>query len=196
MNILIGSKNPAKIKAVKDAFETLKISDVEVISVDAKSNVPSKPIGFEILRGCENRNKDVKQYAESNSIKYDYICSIEGGFAVDENGLPFVVTYAIVEDANGKKSTGKSLGIRLNREMYRYIREDGSLNSIIGEINHNKNNKQSQGIMGFLTDGILDRAKVDQEAVISALVPLIFSAKYDLVTSKIEQFSSTKCDPK
>lgn len=186
MNILLGSKNPSKIKAVKDAFDTLKISNVNVISVDAKSNVPSKPIGFEILRGCENRNKDVKQYATSNSIEYDYICSIEGGFAIDENGLPFVVTYVIIENATGKRSTGKSLGIRLNREMYRFIRENGSLNSIIGEISQNKNNKQTQGIMGFLTNGLLDRAKVDKDAVISALIPLVFADKYDLLTSKIK----------
>ena len=32
------------------------------------------------------------------------MCSIEGGFSLDENGLPFVVTYCITENNLGQKS--------------------------------------------------------------------------------------------
>lgn len=185
MRVLIGSINPSKIRAVEEAFKKLKIQDVEVIGVKVDSNVPSKPIGFEILRGCENRNNFLKKYANSEKIDYDYLCSIEGGFSLDENGLPFIVTYALIEDKNGKKSTGKSLGLRLNREIYRYVRENGSLNKIIEEINGSTNNKQNEGITGFLSNGILSRDNVDHEAVVSSLIPLVFKENYDLISNNI-----------
>ena len=185
MLILLGSKNPSKLYALKMALKKLQLANAEIITADVKSNVPSKPIGFEIVRGCENRNAGLKEYAKANKIKYDYICSIEGGFSIDENGLPFVVTYAVVEDNLGNKSTGKSLGVRINREMFRYIRENGSLNEAIEKINSNKNNKQSQGITGYLSNGIISRAEVDKDAVISAFIPLIFQYNYKMLTKKL-----------
>ncbi len=89
------------------ALAQLKLANAEIFTVDVKSNVPSKPIGFEIVRWCENGDAGLKEYATANDIKYDYICSIEGGYLPDENGLPYVVTYAVVEDNLGNKSTGK-----------------------------------------------------------------------------------------
>ena len=106
MVILLGSKNPNKKKSLEKALAKLQISNYEIISHNAQSNVSSKPIGYEIIRGADNRNQELKQYATQQDINYDYLCSIEGGFSIDENGLPFIVTYCIVEDSNGKKSTG------------------------------------------------------------------------------------------
>lgn len=128
MRILLGSNNPSKKRALKKALQKLSITDYEIISYGASSSVHSKPIGFEIIRGCENRNRELKKYANEFGIIYDYLCSIEGGFSLDENGLPFVVTYCILEDTFGKKSTGKSLGIRIRKTMYDYLKEGKSLN--------------------------------------------------------------------
>ena len=150
MVILLGSKNPSKKRALEKALEKLQITDYEIISYDAQSSVNSKPIGYEIIRGADNRNQELKCYAKSENIIYDYLCSIEGGFSIDENGLPFVVTYCIVEDSSGKKSTGKSLGIRLSKTMFDFIKSGGSLNKVIESITSNENNKQKQGITGYL----------------------------------------------
>lgn len=59
---------------------------------------------------------------------------MEGGFSLDENGLPFVVTYCIIGDASEKKSTGKSLGIRLSKTMFDFVKSGGSLNKVIESI--------------------------------------------------------------
>ena len=131
MKILLGSKNPAKKKAVDMALVKLGIQDYDIIPIDVPSNTSSKPIGYEIIRGAENRNLELKEYALENEIDYDYLCSIEGGYSIDENGLPFVVTYCVSEDKLGKKSTGKSLGIRLSKTMFDYIKNGNSLNKVI-----------------------------------------------------------------
>ena len=184
MIILLGSKNPSKKRALEKALKKLNMK-AKIISFDAQSDVNSKPIGYEIIRGADNRNQNLKQLAIQNSIKFDYLCSIEGGFSVDENGLPFVVTYCIIEDDKGKKSTGKSLGIRITKKMFEFIKQGGSLNNLIEKINGNKNNKQNQGITGYLTDGLYNREDIDSESVISSLIPLIYQEKRELLEQAI-----------
>jgi len=174
MKIILGSENPAKKRAVELALEELGFSTSEIISVSSDSSVSSKPIGYEIIRGAENRNQDSKKYAKENNLVYDYLCAIEGGFSLDENGLPFVVTYAVVENINGKKSTGKSLGLRLQKDVFEFIKSGGSINKLIGLLNSSENNKHNLGITGYLTKGLLMRDKFDKDAVVSAFVPFIF----------------------
>lgn len=186
MKILLGSKNPSKRNAVEIALKKLGFDEYEIISYDTPSNTHTKPIGYEIIRGAENRNLALKGYAIKEKLEYDYLCSIEGGFSLDENGLPFVVTYCIVEDKGGKKSTGKSLGIRLTKVMFDYLKNGGSLNKAIEEIIQNENNKQSLGIMGYLTNGLYDRESVDSEAVASSLIPFVYKEQREKLDQYIE----------
>lgn len=185
MIILLGSKNPSKKKSLESALQTMDIKEYEIISYDAKSGVNSKPIGYEIIRGALNRNQELKEFALKNNIQYDYLCSIEGGFSKDENGLPFVVTYCIIENKSGKKSTGKSLGIRITKTMFDYLEKGGSLNKIIEEITKETNNKQKLGITGYLSNGICNRTDVDKEAVLSGFLSFIYNDKRMLLDEYI-----------
>ncbi len=187
MIILLGSKNLAKTNAVDKALIKLGIEEYEIIPVAVESNTNSKPVGYEIIRGAENRNIGLKEYALENKISYDYLCSIEGGYSVDENGLPFVVTYCVIEDKFGKKSTGKSLGIRLTKTMFDYIKMGGSLNKVIEEIVGNSNNKQTLGIMGYLTNGMYSREDIDSEAVISSFISFVYSKQKELLDENIRK---------
>ena len=185
MKILLGSKNPSKRNAVEIALNKLGIEGYEIIPYDVPSETNSKPIGFEIIWGAENWNLNLKEIAIKEGIEYDYLCSIEGGFSLDENGLPFVVTYCVMEDQAGKKSTGKSLGIRLTKVMFDFLKNGGSLNKVIGEITNTENNKQSLGIMGYLTNGLYDRETVDSESVISSLIPFIYKEQRETLNEQI-----------
>ena len=187
MKILLGSKNPSKKEAIEIALKKLGINEYDIISNDSPSGTNSKPIGYEIIRGAENRNSSLKEYAIENKIDYDYLCSIEGGFSLDENGIPFVVTYCITEDNNGKKSTGKSLGVRITKDMFEYLKNGHSLNKAIEEITKSNNNKQSLGIIGYLTNGLYDRANVDSEAVISSLIPFIYKEQREKLNQYIKE---------
>ena len=187
MIILLGSKNLAKTNAVDKALIKLGIEEYEIIPVAVESNTNSKPVGYEIIRGAENRNIGLKEYALENKISYDYLCSIEGGYSVDENGLPFVVTYCVIEDKFGKKSTGKSLGIRLTKTMFDYIKMGGSLNKVIEEIVGNSNNKQTLGIMGYLTNGMYSREDIDSEAVIYSFISFVYSKQKELLDENIRK---------
>lgn len=187
MKILLGSENPSKKNALETALKTLGLDEYEIISYNALSNTSSKPIGYEIIRGAENRNLVLKEYAIEKKIEYDFLCSIEGGFSLDENGYPFVVNYCITEDKLGKKSTGKSLGVRITKEMFEYLKNGGSLNRIIGKIIQNENNKQSLGIIGYLTSGLYSGAKVDSEVVVSSLIPFVYREQRDKLNQYIKK---------
>lgn len=189
MKILLGSKNPSKKEAIEIALKKMKIKKYDIITYDSPSGTNSKPIGYEIIRGAENRNSSLKEYAIDNEIDYDYLCSIEGGFSLDENGIPFVVTYCIIEDKFGNKSTGKSLGVRITKDMFEYLKSGNSLNKAIEEITKKDNNKQSLGIVGYLTNGLYDRATVDSEAVVSSLIPFIFNKQREELNQYIKNIN-------
>lgn len=185
--VMLSSSNPSKVRSLNEALKQLGIENFKIFNFKVDSGVPNQPIGFEILRGCENRNSALKNIAKDENIKYDYLVSVEGGFSLDENGLPFVVTYALIENKFGQKSTGKSLGIRLNREMYKYIREGNSLNSLIENIENSTDNKKFKGIMGYLSNGIYKRDRVDTDSLISAFIPLLNRDRYDTLTQNIRE---------
>lgn len=186
MKILLGSENPSKIRSVEKALKDFGFFNSAIVPFKVESGVASKPIGYEIIRGADNRNQELKKIAAANNIDYDYLCSIEGGFSVDENGLPFVVTYCIIEDKLGKKSTGKSLGVRITSEMFEFIKNGGSLNKIIEEIQGNKENKTEGGIIGYLSNGLYNRDIIEKEAVVSSLIPIIYKENRDLLNSKLK----------
>lgn len=177
MKILLGSENPSKRTSLEEALIALNVKDYEIISFKVDSNVSSKPIGYEIIRGADNRNQELKKIAFDNNIQYDYLCSLEGGFSTDENGLPFVVTYCIVEDKAGKKSTGKSLGVRISKIMFDFVKNGGSLNTVVEEIIKVDNNKQKLGITGYLSDGLYNRFEVDKDAIISSFISFIYRSQ-------------------
>lgn len=189
MDIVLTSANPSKRRSLEMALKELRLDNYNIICIKTNSDVPSKPIGYEIIRGADNRNQDAKKKIFSQKIKYDYLCSIEGGYSLDENGIPFVVTYAIIEDNKGKKSTGKSLGVRLRKDTFDYIKSGKSLNEVIENIVGKEKNKEELGIIGFLTDGLYKRDIVDKDAIISAMIPFIFKKNRDLLSKKIKEYN-------
>ena len=186
MVILLGSKNKSKRISLELALDTLQIKDYEILSFDVPSGVNSKPIGYEIIRGADNRNLELKKIALEKNIKYDYLCSIEGGYEVDGNGIPYIVTYAIIEDKNERKSTGKSLGLRLTKTMFNYLRDGKSLNKVIEELIGTSNNKQNGGITGYLSKGLLRREYVDRDAVVSSLVGILYTEERKTLDNAIK----------
>lgn len=190
MKILLGSKNPNKKLALIKALEELNIKDFKIITFNVDSNVSSKPINADIIKGADNRNKHLRAIAVDKGIEYDYLCSIEGGFELDDNNLPFIVTYCIIEDELGKKSTGKSLGLRITKTMYNYVLGGGSLNKVIEDLSNIKDNKQSQGITGYLSNGIFNRSEIDKDAVISSFISFIFKENKILLDKHIDYFKN------
>lgn len=167
MKIILGSKNRSKKQAIELALRELNLTDFEIEGVAVNSKVSSKPINEETLIGAKNRNQELQKYCLENNIKYNYLISIEGGFEQVEDSY-FIVTYASIIDAKGNEYIGKSLGLSITKKMFEVSKNGKSLNHIIEEIVGNTENKKSNGISGYLTNGYYYRSIFDSTAIVSA----------------------------
>jgi len=80
LRVAVGSKNPAKIKAVHAAFERMQM-EVEVVGIDVPSGVAAQPFSDEeTITGAVNRAKAVIG-------DFDYGIGLEGGVAESSFGL-------------------------------------------------------------------------------------------------------------
>lgn len=191
MKILLGSNNESKRKSLERALYELEIIDYEIISYEVESGTNSKPIGYEILRGAEHRNNCLRDIANVSNIQYDYLCSIEGGFEVDQNGIPSIVTYCIIEDKDNNMSTGKSFNIRITKDMFEFTKKGGSLNKVIKEITK-EHSKTKEGIIGYLSGGLYNRDDMDRGAVISAFIPIVYKKERTILNEKVKSLLNNK----
>ncbi len=186
MKIILGSKNPSKKEAIEIALNALNISDYVIESVDVPSHVSSKPINSETLHGAHHRNQEVMRYCLKNNLAYDLLISIEGGYEqVDD--YYFIVTYASIIDKEKNEFIGKSQGLQITKNMFEWVKSGQSLNRIIEEMLHSKENKKRNGISGYLTDGYYYRSIFDSTAIISAYEAMNNSKiSYENLEKKLE----------
>ncbi len=183
MKIFLGSTNVSKQRSILIAMNELGFDNVSVIPVNVNSLVNSKPINDETLIGAKNRNKNLYNYCIENSISFDLLISIEGGYEQIDDTY-FIVTYASILDQNGNEFIGKSNGLQITERMFNYIKEEKSLNKVIESILNNSSNKRDNGITGYLTNGYYRRDIFESSAVISAMQSLL---NYQLNYQKLEK---------
>lgn len=191
MNIILGSLNPSKKKAIEIALSNLKINDYNINGIDVKSNVSSRPINEEIMLGARNRNLNLKTECLANNIAYDYLISIEGGFS-EENDKYYVITCTVIENSLGVEYTGKSAVLEISSTMYEYVKSGKSLNKLIEIIKGVEQNKKSGGITGYLAQNIdaYNRAIIDSVSVMGAFLPFYNREQYLKLDELIEREKS------
>ena len=69
--------------------------------------------------------------------------------------------------------------------MFDFVRNGGSLNKVIESIICDSDNKQKQGITGYLAGGLYNRDIVDSDAVVSAFISLVFRKQREVLDKQI-----------
>ena len=186
MKIILGSTNQSKQNSIAIALESLGIDDYEIECISVSSDVSSKPLDDDTLKGARNRNQNLLQYLDKNSIDFDLVISIEGGYE-EICDKYFIVTYASIVDHKRCEYLGKSIGLEITPAMFEWVRNGNSLNKVIESIIGNDNNKKKNGISGYLTDGLYKRDLFDSGAVQSALIKMNSSVNYDNLEKEINK---------
>ncbi len=180
-HVAVGTKNPAKIEAVKLGFTKL-FPDIEctVIPADVDSNVGVQPYGFEsTIQGAINRAKN----AYSTVFHTHIHTSFQMGIGIEAGMIPVPLTstgyldyqFCAVYFSNGSLSVGSGPGFEYPAKIVDKLLNDPShleIGTIIAEISGIENTKENEGAIGLLTKNIFRRADILQYSVISALLPL------------------------
>lgn len=165
--VIVASKNPVKIQAVKIGFEKMfPDQEFEFVGVSVPSNVSDQPSSNqETINGAKNR-------AENAAIDLpdgNYFIGIEGGVELISNEMEAFAWVVIKSgDKYGKARTGTFF---LPKQVVELIKEGKELGEADDIVFNRNNSKQENGAVGILTGNLMDRTTFYSDAVILALIP-------------------------
>ena len=163
--VTIASLNPAKINAVKSAFEAaFPQQEFDFKGVSVASGVADQPMSNqETYQGAINRVHNAAQ-AIPNS---DFYVGLEAG--IEDN-----VTFAwMVIESNGQRGESRSASLMLPPQVIEKLAHANELGDVMDEVFGTDNIKQKGGAIGLLTHNQLTRSSVYHQALILALIPFI-----------------------
>lgn len=172
VKVLVGSKNPVKINATKEAFAHY-YAELDVQGVSVASGVPDQPMGEQNYEGAITRAKNLAAEHEA-----DFYVGIEGGIANEYAGWTSFGVVCVL-DKNGKQGVGTSVHFPLPPVVVQELQKGKELGTVIDEIKQSQNEKQKSGAIGFLTKDAMSRTDIYAPAVISALIPFVQSKVFD-----------------
>lgn len=163
--VTIASLNPAKINAVKSAFEAaFPQQEFDFKGVSVASGVADQPMSNqETYQGAINRVHNAAQ-AIPNS---DFYVGLEAG--IEDN-----VTFAwMVIESNGQRGESRSASLMLPPQVIEKLAHANELGDVMDEVFGTDNIKQKGGAIGLLTHNQLTRSSVYHQALILALIPFV-----------------------
>ena len=174
MKIIVASKNPVKINAVAEGFNSF-FSETEVQGASVESGVSDQPMSDkETLEGAFNR----AQNARKNFKDADFWVGIEGGVERDSKGLT-AFAWIVIDDSL-YQSEARTTTFRLPNEVTRLIDKGYELGTANDKIFSEHNSKQHSGAVGLLTGDTITRTGLYRQAVQLALIPFINRKLYEI----------------
>jgi inosine/xanthosine triphosphatase len=173
--IILASNNPVKVKAALNGFNRMFQGETfEVETRLAESGVSAQPMtDKETLSGAINRVAGVfHQFPGA-----DYWIGIEGGVE-DMDGDLAAFAWVVIKSGN-RESRGRTGAFILPPMVARLVKEGKELGEADDIVFGRINSKRENGAIGILTNDVIDRAGLYEQAVILALVPFVHSRLYD-----------------
>ena len=176
MNILVGSKNPVKTEAVKEAFSHY-FDNVKVKGISVDSKVPNQPVNNETFEGARNRALELIVINQEKKLGADFFVGMEGGIINQySRWLAFGGIYII--DKKGREGFGSSPHFEIPDEIANELLTGVEMGVVMDRIMNEKNTKHRGGAIGFLTKDVIGRKELYVPGVISALVPFVNEDMY------------------
>ncbi|MDD4467266.1 MAG: inosine/xanthosine triphosphatase [Candidatus Pacebacteria bacterium] len=162
MKIVVGSKNPVKLNAVKNAVKRIWPGS-EILGVKTNSGVSNQPMTKkEAIKGALNR---AKQSLENSNA--DMGVGLEGFVYQGDFGM-FLSGWAVVVDRKGKIGIGGGGDVLLPEKVASEIRKGKELGFVMDKFIGEHNTKEKQGTVGILTNNLVSRTNSLKIATIFA----------------------------
>ncbi|TOL37053.1 inosine/xanthosine triphosphatase [Vibrio parahaemolyticus] len=161
--VVIASLNPAKINAVKSAFQSAFPQQAfEFVGISVPSEVADQPMtNEETHRGAVNRVKNAKVEMPTADFYVGLEAGIEGN-----------VTFAwMVIESDTHRGESRSASLMLPPEVLAQLADANELGDVMDKVFGTENIKQKGGAISLLTQNQLTRSSVYHQALILALIP-------------------------
>ncbi len=170
MKVIVASRNPVKINAVRAAFSAhVDPAALAVEGVAAASGVSEQPVGdSETRRGARNRIASARDLEPAA----DYWVGLEGGIETLDGAL-LAFAWMAVMDSTGRIGMSRSATLPLPPAIQKLVAAGMELGEANDRVFATHNSKQAGGAFGLLTDGLLTRESIYRETVLLALIPLL-----------------------
>ncbi|GKU84841.1 DUF84 family protein [Niallia sp. NCCP-28] len=151
MKICIGTKNPAKIAAVKEGFQSY--GNVSFIALDIPSLVSEQPFSDEeTIQGALNRAKGAVFEGAG-----DIGIGLEGGVHRTRDGL-YICNWGALSTSDGGVFISGGARIPLPREIEEQLLQGEELGPVMDCYANKHNVRHHQGAIGVLTNGKITRS--------------------------------------
>lgn len=173
MIVAVGSTNEAKVLAVKEVLQdSHRFAHTEVIGLAVGSDVSHQPISLqETIQGAKNRAKNA-----FHGYSCTYSFGIESGLmeAPETSSGYLHVSVCCVYDGI-KCYTGLSIGFEIPPQILTLIlnqKMDLTQACLHSGITRNTNIGSTEGLIGILTQGKVDRKEYSKQCVMAAVLQL------------------------
>jgi len=170
IQLVVASANPVKLAAVqRGAGSVWRGRDCSVVAVSVDSQVSDQPLSdAETLSGAENRARGACA-AEPDA---DYWFGLEGGVEPSPHGL-LTFAWIVVIGSDNRIGRARSASFLLPEAVAGKVRSGMELGQADDEVFGRTDSKRSDGAIGLLTAGALDRTELYAQAVTAALIPFL-----------------------
>lgn len=163
--VAIGSTNPTKIEAARQAFTTVwPTQSFEFIGIATNSGVASQPMNDEeTILGARTRAHNALR--DTNA---DFGVGIEGGLH-KINDRWFDCSWIVIVDRHGNEGVGSSVKIIVPSHVMELIHQGHELGTALDKIFNRVNIRQAEGHLGLMTKNAITRTSSARDGVIVAL---------------------------
>jgi len=168
LNVVVGSTNPVKVEAVRSVLErAFPRKKLSVRGIGVESTVASEPYGKDVINGALQRAQSAIDEKEAHLG-----IGIEAGLFWSEALQDYMdVQYCAIVDRGERITLGHGPGFQYPPPIMSKVKEGKTVGQAMADISGIRGIGRKQGVVGYLSKGIMVRKKLTETAVIAALLP-------------------------
>jgi len=174
MILSIGSTNSVKIQALEELISKYpELENAKVVSCSVASEVSEQPLSLEeIIKGAKNRARNAFMHCPTATYSF----GIESGlFQAIGTATGFLEACVCVIYDGSQYIVGLSCGFEVPSAILKFVLEDKmdlSQACYASGITKNAHLGSSEGLIGVLSKGKINRKEYTKQAIVSALIQI------------------------
>ncbi|MEA2663053.1 MAG: inosine/xanthosine triphosphatase [Chloroflexota bacterium] len=168
----VGSTNPAKVAAVRDALATLA-PGCAIAPLDVPSGAGRQPFGDAATRAGARERARKALAADGADIAF----GLEGGVELDGDRV-WLLSWVAAIDPAGREGYASGLRMLLPPSLGPGLRDGSELGTLVDALFGVHDSKTASGAIGLLTGGAVSRTDAFADLVAMSLAPWIHPDHY------------------